>query len=509
MVVTHRPTRRASVAAVVLGLLLVLLPARSAQACSCGEPDLGRALAGAADEALVIARRLDHDGGPQGELAVLQTLAGGPVVGPVAARFDDGGSCDPWVTGGGVAALLLARDGDRWTTTTCGLIGVGDAFAATGVAPETDARAGPPTLLLGGDFGGARVAAVDAAGRVAAFGAGRGTTLGMAPCPGGGTLLEVATDAGAVLLQRWTLPDLTTDGPALDLGEQRSHAAGVRCDDPDGDRATVVLPAYGEPGSVAVVDGQDVEHRPSPVQDVAVAGGTIAVLIGPGAIGEGSAEVIGVVDDAATVHPLVRRAGTSFDRLAVSPSGGWIAAAGYPREATGDLVVVTAVDGSSTTARPLAGYHQLGWADDETLWVRDEETGAFGAAPTRVELRDRALEPTGTREVGPTHQLTWLPHGDVLRWGLAPPSVTRAGGTAEVGQVRLAGTTVVQVLDADAVLTEAAPTAQPAPTRATSPVGPTDDGGAWLWTSLAVLAAVALGSVVLLVLARRGSRRDR
>ena len=508
----HRPgpARRhpaaAPVAAVLLlAVLLALVPARPARACSCGDPDLGPALAGAPDEALVVARRLDHDGGPDGELAILRTLAGGPVVGPVEARFDTGASCDPWLTGGGIAGLLLARDGDRWTTTTCGMVGVGQAFAAAEVAPEADPAAGPPTLLLAGELGGARVAAVDAAGRVSAFGLGEGEALGVAICPDGRTLVEVSAHDGTVALQRWGLPGLAADGPAVDLGEQRSHAAGVRCLDPTGQRATVVLPAYGEPGAVALVDGQDVERRPSPVQDVAAAGTTLAVLIGPGVVGEGSAETIGVVDEAGDLQALVSRAGTSFDRVAVSPSGTWIAAAGYPQDGAGDLVVVTAVDGSATAARPVPGFHQLGWVDDQTLWLRDEETSAFGVAPTGVELRDRELATVGTLEVGPTDELTWLPAGGVLRHGLGLPSVLRDDTVTQVQEVRLAGATAVAVLDAAAVLSEADPEVRDDATRAATvpPAGATDDGGAFLWTSLAVLAAVVAGSVIALLVAAR------
>lgn len=456
--------------ATVLAWLAATTGAQPAFACSCADPELGGVLAGAEDEALVLAERLDLDGGPEGELRVLETLAGGPVVGRVDARFDDGGSCDPGLPGGAVGALLLAHEDDRWTTTMCGQLRVGDAFAAVGAPAEPADDADGPTLLLGGDYGGPRLATVDPAGRVTTWGGERGgRAAAVARCPDDAVLLEVATDEeGSPSLHRWSLPDLEPLGDPVTLGAEHAFTAAVRCLDAAGARAVVVLPAYGEPGAIALVDGDDVDTRSATVQGAAANGDVVAVLTGGATAPHQGPETVATVTESGEVVPLVTVPGTVFDRIEVSPSGTHVAAAGYPSDGEGDHVVVLRIADGHAEDRVLPGFHMLGWLDADRLWLRDEGGGAFGAATTELELLDTTLAPVGRLAVSPASHVLALPDGGVLQYGLAPPSATRDDGTVRAAELRLTGTTVALPLDPDRVLVEAPaedPTATPTPAR--------------------------------------------
>lgn len=494
---TMRPRQAAFAAATLLGLVLALLPTLPARACSCAEPDLAPVLDGADDLALVLAERTDLDGGPEGTLRILEVLAGTEEVGPVEARFDDGASCDPWLSGGAVGALLLAREDERWTTTTCGTVPVGQALAATGAGLEADDDAGAPTLLVAGDFGGARLAAVDAAGRVAAHGGGDGRTLALASCPDDEVVVEIAVDdAWRATLQRWSLRGLEPVGDPVPLDRAPVHAGAARCLDRAGDSVVVALPRYGEPGAVGLVTGSDARLEPSPVVDARAAEGTMAAILADGTP-QGQPHVVALVRDDGTVEPLFRREDTVLDRLAVSPSGQHVAVAGYPDDG-GDRVVVATTDGAAQVDRTLDGFHIIGWLDDDRLWLREEHDLAYGAAATSLAVRGATLEDAGTLVTGPGNQPVALADGSILRLGGVVPSVLRGHAVHAVDDVRLAAAEHALVLDPSAVLTDAAPEPDPTPaaaapradaedaSRITSPVAP------WLaGLALALVAGLA------------------
>lgn len=462
------------VVALVGAWLLATVAVRPAHACSCGEPDFDQVVADASGEhALVLAQRTDLGGGGAGQLHVLQTLAGGPVVDEVDARFDDGASCYPGMPGGAVAALVLAREGGTWTTTMCGMAAVGQALAAVDEPAEAEARAGPPTLLFGGAFGGPRLAALDAAGRVGAWAGEDGRTVALATCPGGTTAVEVSSTDAAVHLHRWSLPDMTPAAEPVELGPGPTWDAAVRCLDPEGEQVVLVVPAHEEPGAIGVVTGQRVDMQGAMVQTVASAGGTTAVVVAPRDGDRFEAPTLARVDDDGELVELVTRSGTAFDRLSVSPSGDHVLAAGYPTEGPGDIVVVASADGSSVEMATIEGYHSIGWLSPERAWLRNEDTGAFGAVPSQVEAFTTDLAPAGTVDVTSAGSLVGLPDDALLRFGAGFPSVVRDGTTTSVREVRLVDATTAVPLDPAAVLTdvedEAADAAEPASAPAAQP----------------------------------------
>lgn len=492
---------RRAVALVVVVLaaswLLAMLTVAPAHACSCAEPELDRVVADAAgDQALVLAERVDRDGGRDGELRILDTLAGGPVEGEVHARFDDGASCDPWLSAGAIAGLVLAHEKGRWTTTVCGMAPASQALAAAGQAPRAEPRAGPPTLVFGGDFGGARLAALDAGGQVAAWAGDGGRTAALAACPGGDVVLEVATTDTDVHLHRWSLPEMNPLGDPIDLGSSHAWDAAVTCLDPAGDDALVVLPAYGEPGTVAVVRGGVADTRRAMVEAAASGGGTVGAVVAPdGGDGMDSPTIARVTEDGELVE-LVTRPGTSFDRVAVSPSGQHVLAAGYPAGGGGDVVVLAAADGSGAVVRTTDGFHTVGWVTEQHAYLRLEEGGAFGAAASDPQMVTTELEPAGRLEVG-GGPLVGLADDAVLRYGIGFPSVVRGDTVVRVQEPRLADATAVLALDTSAVLTEVEAPPTPAPTPSTPPT-PTTLGATDAAHSSEVGAPVLVGALALL-----------
>lgn len=483
----------------VVAVLVTLLPAEPAHACSCAPPELTGVLEVAGpDQALVVAERTDLDGGADGTLRVLETLAGGPVDAQLEGRFDDGASCDPGMSGGTLAALVLERRDGAWGTTTCGQVGVGEALLAVDRPATADPGAGPPTLLLGGDFGGATLASVDAAGRVRAYAGEDGRTAAVAVCPEAETVVTLASTDEATRLHRWALPDLRPAGDPVTLVGRPVWQAGLRCADPEGEQVMAALPTDGAGGAVATVSGERVRLVDAPVHAVDQSGGTLAVAL-EDATGQPSRVAVVAADGSLT--ELASHPGTVFDRVAVSPSGDHVLAAGYPPDHEGDHLVIAAADGSSTVDRRHPEFVHLGWLGDGLAVLRGGHTGAFGAAVTSVDVVDLALDPVETREVGAGWEVVGLGDG-VLTFGGVPPTLRRGEAVGVVADMRLVGTYVAEPIDPDAVLTEAEPTAEatgdpapttddaPSPSPRAAPSTPSGDG--WRPVDVLLVAATAL-----------------
>lgn len=493
--------RRRGVSLVVVVLaaswLLAVLDVVPARACSCAEPELDRVVADATGgQALVLAERVDMDGGPDGELRILDTLAGGPVEGDVHARFDDGGSCDPGLSAGAIAGLVLAHENGRWTTTVCGMATASQALAAAGQAPRTEPRAGPPTMMFGGDFGGPRLAALDAAGQVVAWAGEGGRTVALGACPGNDVVLEVASTDADVHLHRWSVSEMAPLGDPVDLGPSPAWDAAVTCQDATGSNALVVLPAYGRPGTVALVRGGVADGRRAMVVAAASGGGTVAAIVAPeGGDGMDAPTIARVTEDGELVE-LVTRPGTSFDRVSVSPSGEHVLAAGYPVDAGGDVVVLAATDGSGAVVRTTDAFHTIGWVTDQRAYLRLEEGRAFGAASSDPELMTTDLEPAGRLEVG-GGPLVGLADDAVLRYGTGFPSVIRGDTVTPIQEPRLADATAVLALDPAAVLTQVPAPATSTPTSSSTPTTPPTTAADAVDSSM-VGAPAVLGAFVLL-----------
>jgi hypothetical protein len=191
--------------AIVIGAAAaaLCLGVESVQACSCVRPNVQGLLA-QADAAFVgtlVSRRPAFPPGP-GPVSsadpdiftfrVDQTIKGelGREVEVWSAR--SGASCGLEVGFGQEIGLFLSRDGSRWRSGLCAQVSPAALREALRPLPAPNGR-GPVRYLVGGQFPGARLLALDASGRTLRYGRGRGSTEFVSVCPGGGRSAEVVS----------------------------------------------------------------------------------------------------------------------------------------------------------------------------------------------------------------------------------------------------------------------------------------------------------------------------
>ncbi len=150
----------------------------------------------------------------------------------------DGGLCGLRAKLGAQVGLLLdLRDGAWHPSST---YSYKPSFLRRGLLPLPPPTGdGPPAFLAAGAFGNARVATLDARGRVLRYGEGRGEVIAASMCPSDGHLLELVSRGDALVLAIRQIPSLrlvaereivTTDW-VLD----------VFCASPDGSDVLVVV----------------------------------------------------------------------------------------------------------------------------------------------------------------------------------------------------------------------------------------------------------------------------
>ncbi len=103
--------------------------------------------------------------------------------------------------------LFLYRERGGWSTSLCGVVEPDDLRRAAAPLPRPAGR-GVVAFLAGGGFAGNRLVALDARGRLLAYGAGPGTTSSVAVCPGGRRLVEAVADGRRAWLAVRRLSDL-------------------------------------------------------------------------------------------------------------------------------------------------------------------------------------------------------------------------------------------------------------------------------------------------------------
>ena len=233
-------------------LALVAASAEPAAACSCAAGDPRAMLAGA-DAAFIgtLVERRDERSGPifsSGDPVTLVFRVERVVKGSLGATVEvrtaaSGASCGIEVAIGRTIGLFLDRQNERWTSSLCAQIEPRRLLEAA--APLPRPLAGRATLLVGGRFGGARTLALDARGRTAAYGSGRGETVAVSVCPGSRRVTEAARHDARLLL---AVRDLRTFRIVRERRLAAWQAPGaLLCRDPLG--RDVVLFGYGADGT--------------------------------------------------------------------------------------------------------------------------------------------------------------------------------------------------------------------------------------------------------------------
>jgi hypothetical protein len=179
------------------------LGVESAQACSCVRPNVP-ALLGQSDAAFVGALISRRPAAPRGPGPISSTdpdiftfRVDESVKGELGRQVEvwsamNGASCGLEAGVGQEIGLFLRREGDRWSSGLCWQVSPAALREAVRPLPAPDGR-GPVRYLVGGQFAGARLLALDARGRTLGYGRGSGAAELVSVCPRGGRSVEVVS----------------------------------------------------------------------------------------------------------------------------------------------------------------------------------------------------------------------------------------------------------------------------------------------------------------------------
>jgi len=385
------PATRAALLLGSLFLVVVALPG-TARACSCARLEPRDAIA--SYEAAFVGTLIDrHEGGPplpgwEGiQVDTFRFTVEHDVKGNLGAEVEvisssDGASCGlEGIEGRSTGLFLTLTDDGVWTSGLCEQVEPEALLEAAAPLPAPDGQ-GPIRLLVGGNFGEARVMSLDARGRTLAYGYGEGDVYDLAVCPGGRRSVESVADGrrGFLVVRDVATLRVVREVPLVEsrfpsiyvvacLDEEGEHLLAIDEKHPEtrvhevrGDQASIVFATRGNSwGEI--------------VDDV------------PYLVVEGTR--FGRVDVASGRFEEIVRLPAHTSGARLSPDGRWVAAVRYgdslPGDPPSDIVVVSVEDGSFTST-PLVGWNDGGrvqWlADDRLLFL------AMGEEIDRLSVYD-------------------------------------------------------------------------------------------------------------------------
>ncbi len=513
--------------AALAGSVLWAVPA---QACSCASRDIDEELADG--HALAIVTRTDkpprydaREGLPVGTFRVLDS-AGPRIPKALEGELDDGGSCQPSVAPGALAALIYERKDGAWDLGSCAKVELGQAVQRAQGDPVAS-KGGPAVAYAAGSYGSSRLVALDRLGNAVAWDQTPGDGDLVAVCPGGETVVAIGrTPRERVerVVRQQGPPYYEKQVTALTVHEVTSlrvlrtvnlgqsffeHHTALRCGDRDG-KDVQVLSRNGSDEDTAnlltVRDGKvesvNVGRTPAvlPVDegflvlDEDRSGGVSLALVRP----DGKRTTIATVPDMPEANP-----------FAVSAGGRTVALYGYRAEPRGHTIVTVDADsgkrlGEWTRDRLEVGG--LGWTASGELLVR--EARSEGERTSNVLAFDRTLTQRGT---WPSVEHEWPVRftavGDsavLYGYGSRPTAIPREGERVVAESLRLAATEHLVAVDGAGFGGDADPSE-----AASEPVTMSDEPSldAGLLTALAGGAAVA-GIAAATVVGRRRSPRS-
>jgi hypothetical protein len=444
-----RRTTAALTATTSLAALLVL--AEPAQA-KCGPRDMDELLAEGFTIAIVT--RTDKGGSPA-DLRV-EAFAGPQPPATLSVVTDTSGECQSSVAPGTVAAVSLHRQGDLWTLGAAGFE-LGRAYARADGAPEA-VKGGPIVAYAAGNFGGARLAGLDAQGRTVAWGGGYGTGERVATCPGGARVVVLGRGpkAQSSRARQLTVHDATTlrmlRTVRVEYGGSGDLMA-LRCRDDDARRVDLLADVrLGPPGReleqrgrLLTVDGNRVTHRDlEPVMAAAAVSDGFVAALGVGGVhgtklvrisprGTRSLESL-----PGGVYSILGPAGA----LTVAPDERTVALSVYGSQTSQDAIVTIDLRSGERlgSVAPRGRFVTgLAWVGPNRLIVRD--TPYRGLA---LRLLDRQVRPLGSWPRagipnGQGNRLSTL-GGDAVMYGRgrALTVIPRSGAPLTAASLRLA-----------------------------------------------------------------------
>ncbi|MGQ0843219.1 MAG: hypothetical protein ACT4QF_03695 [Sporichthyaceae bacterium] len=328
----------------------------------------------------------------------------------------EGDGCDLGGSIGQTLAVTMRGDEDAswgWDN-YCRQMEVGATLTAVRGLPA--ATAGEPVAVVAGRFGGNRLAAVDAGGRVVAWKKSDGTTDGAAICPGGTRMATIGFDRSpgpaAVELTVLDTRTLATRRTVVLSTKEFGSPSRPRCLDADGSRVQF-FGAGGVPKTTGLFEVRGDQVRR--VADLSIRlDSHLQALAGDGygtRAGSRGSEYVAHVDATGAVRKLAPlRMLEGIGDLAVDPSGTTVAVLGRDRaepvgpgydENLGRQIVVTLDlrDGRVLASwTPDRSADRIAWDSAGRLAVRVGHRNRFEEfTPGVVHLLDRDLRPIGTR----------------------------------------------------------------------------------------------------------------
>lgn len=354
---------RAVGAILIITSLLVVGAAGRAEACSCAMLDPASMLENS--DAAFIGTLVERPTEPNSPddfngiyvFEVEQWVKGdlGPQVGVHAAL--DGAGCGFEMSEGERAGIFLYNDNGRPsgglcnTTSPAALLSANQALVFNG--------SGPPVFLIASDVGRARLATLDASGRLLAAVGDEGFGWSVSVCPQGDLVVEVVE--GEVMVRDVATLEVSrvVEAPRVDGLEQ------AWCLDPSGER--ILARAWNEGGTDAhlLILGEDEPRYTGEIYHLDVTPDHVAIISGPAStflelVSTTSGEIRRLADVTEVSHVSFSPDG---NRLLVSeahhgPQGGWDAHL---------TVFDVASGGVFWESGPLPDLEVYGWIDDHRV----------------------------------------------------------------------------------------------------------------------------------------------
>lgn len=481
---------------------------RAALACSCamGDPRTSLARSDAAFVGRLVSREAPKGEGngvySSAEQVTYTFSVERSVKGDLGKTVDvesaaNGASCGIEAGVGQRIGMLLTRSGDQWNGSLCSQMDPDVLIRAAGPLPKPDG-AGPVRFLLGGQFGEARVMALDSQMRLLGYGFGEGEVTGLAVCPSSRRAVEVANKREgpdelthivlAVVRDLASLRVVSETQIRLFSGtinESDFSVLRVSCRDAEGtDLLLFGINNIGQESGrlVRLSGGRETTVYEGPGTDV---------LFGPGDIVyQAAANQIYRVDVASgRAQTIATRTGNLSQTWSLSPDGRWIAGVytDYERTPTASkLVLVELTSGAARVRSAGLEGEDLG---GPTAWV-DVSTFLIAPGNGTLQLFDTSFRKRGTIK-------GWEGgHGLVVvgseafgsGWGWLG-SATLPSGSARTLR-RLDSTSMYALVAVDDGHEAAPETPQPSPVAAQAPAPPGRD--APITAAVVLLAAVGL-----------------
>lgn len=278
-----------------------------------------------------------------------------------------------WKVGQRVGAFLHRTRG-RWTTSLCSLSTAAELERATRPYPRAVGR-GRVALLAGGNFGDARLMALDPSGRILGYGFGQGAVRRISVCPGGRVAAELL-DRGRrrTLVAVRSLESLEV----VSTADVPRHTTELAC----ADAAGATLYAGGIDYGGRPARGRAEVHRVTGATHTRVVSRPAEQLVlGPGAAYLWSGgRILAVAFGDGSERTLVRMG--QAHHIVPSPSGGHLAVQGLD----GRLRLVD-LAGGAVRSRELRDAWAFAWLGPDRLLARVGEAAVVLDVSLRRQRR--------------------------------------------------------------------------------------------------------------------------